>query len=223
MRDDQPSPARAASSARPPTILSNSHFITTSQSAIGWSNTSSTGTRADVGIGARAEAQLVGVRREADVDRQHPELLQHLQDAALGRDRQREDHEIDAGAAREFDEIVDACRACGRPAHDGRRAVVAAVVEHADDADVGVALRARARVISASPRLAAADDDGAAVEPALAGPAPHDAEEEQARAVEREQADAVEARRARRANTCRRAWRRTRARRARGTRSTRRR
>ncbi len=34
----------ASSSANVPTILSNSHFITTSQSAIGRSNTSITGT-----------------------------------------------------------------------------------------------------------------------------------------------------------------------------------
>ena len=34
----------SAISARPPTTLSNSDFITTSQSAIGRSNTSSTGT-----------------------------------------------------------------------------------------------------------------------------------------------------------------------------------
>ena len=34
----------SAISASVPTILSNSHFITTSQSVIGWSNTSSTGT-----------------------------------------------------------------------------------------------------------------------------------------------------------------------------------
>ena len=105
---------------------------------------------ADIGIGARPEAQLVGMRREPDVDRQHPQLLQHLQDARLGRDRQREDHEVDAGAAREFDEVVDRAE-LGEPAHDVGRAVVAAVVEHADHADVGVALRLE-RLDQRSPR-----------------------------------------------------------------------
>ena len=43
-RDQQASPATAQISASVPTILSNSHFITTSQSAIGRSKMSSTGT-----------------------------------------------------------------------------------------------------------------------------------------------------------------------------------
>ena len=43
-------------------------------------------------------------------------------------------------------------------------------------------------------RVAAADHDGAAVEPAFAGPAAHNAVQEQAQAIEREQADAVVAR-----------------------------
>src|SRR5262249_30997661 len=63
--------------------------------------------RSEIGIGARAEAQLIVVRREPDIDRQHPQLLEHLQDAALGRDRQREENKIDAGLARELDQVVD--------------------------------------------------------------------------------------------------------------------
>ena len=62
---------------------------------------------AEIGIGAGPEMQLVRMRGQADVDWKHPELLQHLQDAAFGRNRQRKDHQIDAGAAREFDEVVD--------------------------------------------------------------------------------------------------------------------
>ena len=148
--------------------------------------------RADVGVGARAEPQLVGVRREADVDRQHPELLEHLQDARLGRDRQREDHEVDAGAAREFDEVVDRAELLQAGAGGGR-AVVAAVVEHADQAHVRLAL-ALQRGDEMLARIAAADHDRAAVEPAFAGPAAHDAVQKQAQAIEREQADAVVAR-----------------------------
>ena len=112
---------------------------------------------ADVGIGARAEAQLVGVRREADVDRQHPELLEHLQDAALGRDRQREDHEVDARAAGEFDEVVDRAelgdagaavergRRCGRRTRRGRDVGIVAGASSAWISVLAVARRRRRR------------------------------------------------------------------------------
>ena len=50
---------------------------------------------------------LAVVRRQPDIDRQHPQRLKHLQDAVLGRDRQREDHQIDTGRAGEFHQIVD--------------------------------------------------------------------------------------------------------------------
>ncbi len=79
---------------------------------------------ADIRIGARPETQLVRMRRQPDVDRQHPELLEHLQDAALGRDRQREDHQVDAGAARELDQLVDGAELLavrGRRRARGRR------------------------------------------------------------------------------------------------------
>ncbi len=49
----------------------------------------------------------------------------------------------------------------------GRRAIVAAVVEHAEDAHVGVALRGE-RLDQRLAALVGADHDGAAVEPALA-------------------------------------------------------
>ena len=139
---------------------------------------------ADVGVGARAEAQLVGMCRQADVDRQHPQLLQHLQDARFRRDRQREDHQVDAGAAREFDQIVDRAE-LEKPGHHIGRAFVAAIVERADDADVTVALR-RDRVDQRSALLVGADDDGAPFEAALLGPAPH---HEKQRAAEHDQHD----------------------------------
>ena len=91
---------------------------------------------ADIGIGARPKPQLVGVRGEADVDRQHPELFQHLQDAALGGNRQREDHQINPGVAGDLDQVVHrtkflhALAAC-------RAALIVAIVEYADDAHVG--------------------------------------------------------------------------------------
>ena len=94
---------------------------------------------AEIGIGAGTEAQLVGVGGQPDVDRQHPQLLQHFENARLRRDRQREQHEIDAGAAGEFDDVVDLAefRAAGAGIE---RAVVVAVVEHAEHVDVGIVL-----------------------------------------------------------------------------------
>jgi hypothetical protein len=83
------------------------------------------------------------MRSEPDIDRQDPELLQHLQDAALGRDRQCEDHEIDARLARELDQIVDGAELRAARAGD-RRAILATVVEHADDANIGIASELRA-------------------------------------------------------------------------------
>ena len=146
---------------------------------------------ADVGIGARAELQLVGVGGEPDVDRQHPQLLQHLQDAAFRRDRQREDHQVDAGAARELDQVVDAAELALAGAF-GAAAVVAAVVEEADDLDAGVLLPAQFLDHLLAHR-SAADDDGAAGEAAFARPLAHDLEQHLARDDERAQAGGVEA------------------------------
>ena len=128
--------------------------------------------RADPRIGARAEPQLVGVGGQANVDRQNPELAQHLEDAFFRRDRQGEDDEIDARAAREFHEIVD--RAEFREAdHDIGRTIVGAIVEHAADAQIGVTLGGEfAQHLFA--RRPAADDDGAALETAARGHAAHD-------------------------------------------------
>ena len=128
---------------------------------------------AEIGIGAGTEAQLVGVGGQADIDRQHPQLLQHFENPRLRRNRQREQHEIDAGAAGEFDDVVDLAefRAAGAGVE---RAVVVAVVEHAEHVDVGIVL-ALERLDQLFAVLVGADDDGAAVEPALARPAAHHA------------------------------------------------
>src|SRR5580692_687877 len=126
---------------------------------------------AEIGIGAGAEAQLVGVGGKPDVDRQHPQLLQHFEDPRLRRNRQREQHEVDAGAAGEFDDVVDLAefRAAGA---GFQRAGVVAVIEYAEDVDIGIVLRLE-RLDQLFTVLVGAHDDGAAVEPAFARPAAH--------------------------------------------------
>jgi hypothetical protein len=162
---------------------SNSHFITTSQSGDRLVGDIEQRDRAEIGISARSEAELVVVRGEPDIDRQHPQLLEHLQDAALGRDRQRKQDQIDAGLARELDQIVDGAELL-MAANTGRRAPVAAIVEHADDAHVGIRLH-RQRLHQRVTIGISADDDGAALKMALARPFAH---QEEQRAAEAEQA-----------------------------------
>src|ERR1700731_2559567 len=82
---------------------------------------------AEIGIGAGAEAQLVGVGGKPDVDRQHPQFLQHFQNPRLRRNRQREQHEVDTGAAGKFDDIVDLAEFCAARAGFQRATVVAVV------------------------------------------------------------------------------------------------
>ena len=90
---------------------------------------------AEIGIGAGTEAQLVGMGRQANVDRQYPQFLQHFENARLRRNRQCEQHEVDAGAAGEFNDIVDLAEL--RTSGAGfKRAVVVAIVEHAENVDV---------------------------------------------------------------------------------------
>ena len=72
-----------------------------------------------------------------------------------------------------------------------RRALVAAVVEHADDVHVAVALRGQ-RLDQRIAVGVGADDHGAAVEPALPRPMPHQQEERLAEGDERDQAEHVE-------------------------------
>ena len=97
---------------------------------------------AEIGIGAGPETQFVGVRGQADIHRQHPQLLEHLQNAGFGRDRQREQHEIEPGPPREFEHVVDLAelRASGAGIECTR---VVAVIEYAENFDVRVRLRSQ--------------------------------------------------------------------------------
>ena len=63
---------------------------------------------ADIGVGLRTKLELVGVSGEPDVKRQNPQFLQHLQNPGFRRDRQRKNHEINARAPAELQQIVDA-------------------------------------------------------------------------------------------------------------------
>ena len=78
------------------------------------------------------------------------------------------------------------------PATVSGERVVAAVVEQADETQVGVALVVE-RLDQVFAQLAAADDHGASRQPALAGPAPHHEEQATAERQQHEQADDIEA------------------------------
>ncbi len=91
--------------------------------------------------------------------------------------------------AREFDEIVDLAE-IGKPGHGRPRAVVAAVVERADDADVGVALR-HARRDQRGGFIVGADDDGAPVKATLLAPASHHEEQRSAESDQHDHPGAV--------------------------------
>jgi len=147
---------------------------------------------AEIGIGAGAEAQLVGVGGKPNVDRQHPQFLQHFQNPRLRRNRQREQHEVDAGAAGKLDDVVDLAefRAAGAGI---KRARVVAVVEHAEDVDVGIVLGLE-RLDQLFAVDVRADDDGAAVEPAFTRPAANHRPQEQPFGNQRGQADKEERR-----------------------------
>src|SRR6185437_5618712 len=145
---------------------------------------------ADIGVGAWAELQLVGMGSKPDIDRQHPQLLQHLQDAAFRRNRQREDHQIDARAAAEFDQIVDRAELALSGAF-GAAAIVAAVVEQADDFDAGILLPPQILDHSTA-EIAAADDYRAPREAAFARPAAHRVEQQISREDEDRKAADIE-------------------------------
>jgi hypothetical protein len=118
------------------------------------------------------EAQLRGVRGQAHVDGQDPKLLQDLEQAALGRDRERDDEKIDGRSAAEGDQLVDVAEK-GIATRAGAEALAAPVVEDAADANVGAG--AFERCDDALAGLASAEDDGAAHEPALLRPMVNDA------------------------------------------------
>ena len=143
--------------------------------------------RADEGIGARAKLQRVGMRRQPDIDRQHPQLLQQLQHAHFGGQRQRHDQHVDAGDAGELDQFGNGAE-LGIAGNDRRRALVAAIVEDAADADIVVGLLFD-RADQHFGRLAAADDDGAALHAAIARPAPDEFRHHQPETEEQDEAD----------------------------------
>ena len=99
-------------------------------------------------------------------------------------------------------------------AHAGaarRAALVAAVVEHADDVDVGIALRG-SEWMSVFAVGIGADHDGTAIEAAFARPAAHQQEQQRAGTRSARTGRARRSCRARPARTGRRLWRRTRRR-----------
>ncbi len=79
------------------------------------------------------------MRREPNVDRQNPELAQHLQQALFGGNRQGKDNEVYSRAAREFDEIVDRAE-LGKSRHNLGRALVRPVVENTENLQIGLKL-----------------------------------------------------------------------------------
>ena len=125
--------------------------------------------------------------RQVDVDRQHPQFLQHFENARLRRDRQREQHEVDAGAAGELDDVVDLAELWAAGAGI-QRPIIVAVVEHAEHVDVGVRLLVE-RLDQLLAVLVGADDDGAAVEPALTRPVAHQPAQHQAPGDKHRQTD----------------------------------
>ena len=146
---------------------------------------------ADIGIGAGPEAQLVGMRGEPDVDRQHPELAQHLQQALLRRNRQGENDEIEPRAPGEFDQFVNAAE-LRETRDDIGRARVGAVVEDAKDAQIAVVLSGE-RAQHGFGRRAAADDRGAPIELALPRQRAHEGGEREALGHQRGEAEEIPA------------------------------
>ena len=127
------------------------------------------------------------MRGEPHVDRQHPQLAQHLQDALLGGDRQREHREVDAGLARIGDEFVDIAE-LGETLDGLGRARVAAVVEHAEQLDLGgVGLGEIADQLAGE--IAAADHHDALLEPPRHREPVDDDGEREARDRQRVEAD----------------------------------
>src|SRR6185312_1169898 len=97
---------------------------------------------------------------EPDVDGQHPELLQDLQQSGLGGQGKGNGEEIDPRAAGEVDELGDGPElAVGT---DGRRrAAVVTIVEDADDVDIA-SIGGFQCLDQAPGRLATADQDATA-------------------------------------------------------------
>ena len=122
------------------------------------------------------------------------------------RDRQREDHEIDAGAARELDQVVDGAELRLPATCVGERSSPRS--SNTPTMRTSESRCAASALISASPLVVAADDDGAAVEAALPRPAPHQQEQRAAEQRAARSGRRHRSCRARRARTGRRPWRR---------------
>ena len=117
------------------------------------------------GVDARAEAELGGLGRKADVDRQHPQLLDELEHARLGADGQGHDQHVDARAPAELHQRLEVAEV-GIAGDRAAGPVDAAVVEHAADADVavGIGVERLEQALAGGP---GAVDDGAAREVSL--------------------------------------------------------
>ncbi len=109
---------------------------------------------ADVGVGPRPVVQFLRIGAEADIDRQYPKPFENLQQPFFGRQRQGDQQQVDAGPAHELDEFGDIAK-LGQAADLWRRAHVVAVVEHADNRNIGC-VRSRQRGHEFGRRLAAA-------------------------------------------------------------------
>jgi hypothetical protein len=126
---------------------------------------------AEIGIGARTEAQAVHMGGKPHIDRQHPQLAHHFQHAFFGCQWHCDQNEVNAREADELDKIVDRPE-LGYTGHHRRRAVAGGIVEHAEHASVGIGFateRLKERLALAS----AADHDDPAHQPAVARPAAH--------------------------------------------------
>src|SRR5690242_5633562 len=120
---------------------------------------------ADIGIGTRTEAQFVRVRGEPYVHRKYPKFLEHLQNPCLCRNREREQHEVDAGPPGELKDVVHLSKL--RPAGTGfQRTRVIAVIEHTENFDVGILLAFK-RLDQLFTVLVRTDNHRAALKPAL--------------------------------------------------------
>ncbi|MNE28263.1 hypothetical protein D3C80_1216990 [compost metagenome] len=130
-----------------------------------------------MGIGAGTETQLVGMGRDADIDRQHPELAQKLENACLGAERQGDDQHIEFRQTGEFHQFRKGAKLRITGDNLGR-ALALPVVENPADTDIIVRLLLQ-RADEVSGRIAAADDDGAAFHHAVAAPVANGEAEQQ--------------------------------------------
>ena len=127
--------------------------------------------------------------READVDRQDPELLEQLQDADFGGRGQGDDHEVDGGETGEVDEVGGIAE-LGKALLTLRTAVVVAIVEDAENGQLvtaGFLQRGNQRFGHG----AAAEDDGPLLQATGAGEAARRQRRHRRRKAERHHAGHV--------------------------------